>query len=151
MTNAGTGHRKELARLLRGTLSCPRQHKDEVSLAMLGMPGMQDPRRQPLRIIAIRPTSIRLECADCGLRFGIHPVNLADVLAAEKTPSPEQIEALARKDAAANLQSYHSVLAHYRREVDRIVGEEREKVLGPHREAIAAAKPRKGQIRFPKR
>jgi hypothetical protein len=36
------------------------------------------------------------------------------------------------------------------RTAQRVAGEHREKVLGPHRKGVVAAKPRKRQIRFPK-
>jgi hypothetical protein len=111
--------------------------------------GMDSPDRKPLRVVAFRPNSTRLECRDCGLRFSVDPENLADAFAQREAPTPAMIEAKARQAAKDNPALYLDALAETRRSAARFVDEQREKVLGPHRRAVAMAKPRKRQIRFP--
>lgn len=112
---------------------------------------MDSPGRKPLRVVAYRPKSIRLECRECGLRFSIDPVNLADTLAQREAPTPAMIETQARQAAKDNPALYLDALSQSKRLAARLVDEQRAKVLEPHRQALDAARPRKGQIRFPTR
>jgi hypothetical protein len=109
------------------------------------------PNRKPLRVVAFRQKSVRLECRECGLRFSIDPENLAETVARQKAPTPEKIEAQAREVAARDPRQYLTALASTKELAARFIAEQRNEILEPHRRGVAMAKPRKGQIRFPKR
>src|SRR3954451_284336 len=86
--------RDELGQLLREALRCPMRHGGMEALLDMGSPD-----RKPLRVVAYRPNSIRLECRECGLRFSVDPVNLADTLAQREAPTAAMIETQARQAA----------------------------------------------------
>jgi hypothetical protein len=109
------------------------------------------PSRKPLRIVAFRQRSVRLECRECGLRFSIDPENLAETVARREAPTPTQIEAQARQAAADDPRQYLATLARTNELAAQFATEQRNRVLEPHRRGVAMTKPRKGQIRFPKR
>jgi hypothetical protein len=135
----------ELGDLIRRSLRCPfcRPSLEAV------MP-LPSGTSKPLRIVAFRQKSIRLECRQCGLRFSIDPANLADVIVGREAPPQEVIERWARRDVATPGQ-YLETLAQVKKAVARATEEERNRILALHRQGVAAAAPRKGQIRFPPR
>lgn len=141
--------REELGTLLRATLDCPLCASTDGVSALLS--GVSQKDRKPLRVIAFRIRSIRLECRSCGLRFSVDPDNLADVVAEKQQPTPAKIEADAREKAGNNPTAYLPTLMEMQRLAAEFRHRNREKVLAPHRRALQAARPRKGQVRFPKR
>jgi hypothetical protein len=141
--------REELGALLRDVLRCPFCAAAAANpLAALANLGSQ---HKPLRVVAFRPRSIRLECRACGLRFSIDPENLADTFAKRQAPTPEMIERQAREATAESPGQYLDALAEFKRLAIRFEAEQRNRILGPHRQGVAAATPRKRPIRFPKR
>jgi hypothetical protein len=138
----------ELGDLVRRSLRCPFCRPSLE--AVMPLPSGASSTTKPLRIVAFRQKSIRLECRECGLRFSIDPANLADVIVGREAPPQEVIEAWARKDAATPGQ-YLETLAHHKKAIARKAAEERNRIVQLHRQGVAAAAPRKGQIRFPKR
>jgi hypothetical protein len=106
---------------------------------------------KPLRVVAYRTSSVRLGCRECGLRFSIDVENFAHTLAEKQRPSPGQIEAQARASSADDPRQYLAALARARELADQFVGEKRQAILEPQRRGASEGKPRRGQIRFPKR
>src|SRR5215216_4024256 len=98
--------RAELGELLRDTLRCPMRHG-----GIEAMLGMSNPNAKPLRIVAFRPRSVRLECRECGLRFSIDPENLADTIVRREAPTAAEIERQARERSADDPRQYLANLA----------------------------------------
>jgi hypothetical protein len=149
-----TSARDELGNLLRSTLHCP---NCPPSLAAV-MPGplQSENGESTLRIVAYRQRSIRIECRRCGLRFSIDPANFADVRARAEVPPPEMLQGMIEDKARSVMATnpgveYLTALLVAKDSVQRFVDHQRDQVLNLHREGVKAAKPRRGQIRFPKR
>ena len=141
---AMSDHHAALGALLRRHLHCP---SCITPIELFGAP----PDRKPLRIVAFRHKSIRLECRDCGIRFSIDPENFADVVARKHAPPRDAMEAQARTMVADAPGKYLSALAAVKQTVERRVDEERRRIVDLHRQGLGDAKPRKGAIRFPPR
>ena len=109
------------------------------------------PDRKPLRVVAFRQKSIRLECRDCGIRFSIDPENFADIVARKHAPPPQAMEAQARTMTAEAPGKYLSALAAVKQTVERRLDDERRQIVDLHRQGVQAATPRKRPIRFPPR
>ena len=144
-----TRPRDELGDLLRKQLRCPTCPTG--GLGGLGALMGADDQRRPLRIVAYRKSSVRLECRDCGLRFSIDVDNFARTQAERQRPPAKVIEGWARKEIADNPGEYLTALAALRHQVDQVVDERRQAIVELHHRALATAKPRRGQIRFPGR
>jgi hypothetical protein len=139
--------RDQLGETLRENLSCP---FCSATPSQLGF-GMLGAQAKPLRIVAYRKTTARLECRKCGLRFSIDVENFATTMAEQIRLPDQTVEQFARDAVEENPSQYLNALTHYRSEANRYVAEERGKILEPHRAGLAVDKPRRGQIRFPKR
>jgi hypothetical protein len=145
--------RDDLGDALRKRLHCPMcSGALDSALAMLGGGAFGgDNDTKPLRVIAYRKTSVRLECRECSLRFSVDVRNFAHAVAERQRPPDDVVERAARKLAADDPTQYLHALAHCRQQADKFVVDQRRAILEPHRRGIAAGKPRRGRIRFPKR
>ena len=141
--------RDELGDLLRKRLRCPMCSADP--FAGLGALAGDDDDRKPLRVVAYRKNSVRLACRTCGMRFSIDVENFADTVAERQRPPAEVVEREAQKRTADDPGEYLTALAALRQHTDRLVDERRRAIRELQRRAVAAEKPRRGQIRFPKR
>lgn len=145
--------RAELGAILRKNLHCPLCSPTGVGdvMSMMAMGGGPDVEVQPLRIVAYRKTSVRLACRSCGLRFSIDVPNFATSVAERRRPPDSQIDAMARSLVKDNPADYLKALTHCRSQADAYVTEQRNEILNHHLEGLAAERPRRGTIRFPKR
>ena len=142
--------RDELGRLLRQALHCP-ACAPPVESMMVPLPMRSKSGSSSLRVFAYRQKSIRLECRECGLRFSIDPVNLAEVMARQMTPPRDVVEEKARQLADGDPSAYLGGLARVREAANRFVEEERHRVVSLHLDGLKSTTPRKRPIRFPKR
>ena len=76
--------RAELGETLRQQLCCPLCSADP-SRSIAALLGGQT-QTKPLRVVAFRVSSVRLECRECGLRFSIDPENFTRTVAEQKDP-----------------------------------------------------------------
>jgi transcription elongation factor Elf1 len=143
-----TKPRDELGKILRKRLHCPVCSPTGLLAAVMA-PDESDGK--PLRVVAYRKSSVRLACRTCGLRFSIDVKNFADVVAERGRPPDGEIEAAARKLSKDNPADYLAVLAHCRTRADDYVRDQRNEILQHHQAGVAADRPRRGRINFPKR
>jgi transcription elongation factor Elf1 len=143
-----TQPRDELGRSLRKHLHCPMCSPAGVLAVMMAAGEESDAK--PLRVVAYRKTSVRLGCRNCGLRFSIDVKNFATAVAERGRPPDGEIEAAARR-LAKEPAEYLGLLAHFRSKADTHVRDQRNEILRHHQAGLAAERPRRSRINFPKR
>jgi hypothetical protein len=153
ITGMGNPH-TQLGDLIRTALKCPMCTQGAEGMGgMLATfaPVTMRPTTKPLRIVAYRPKSIRIECRTCGLRFSIDPENFADTVARSESPPPETIERRVRQETADSPGDYLTALHKAQQAFEHRTRRRRNEIVGWHRQGVEAAAPRKGAIRFPAR
>ena len=145
--------RQELGKLLRKTLHCPLcPRRVELDTGGFGSVTAGAEDRAPLHVVAFRIKSVRMECPECGLRFSIDPVNLADVVGRKAAMPKDQIEFEAQMMAREDPSRYLEALTRVKALNDRQVREARNRVLEPHRKGVETTNSRSsGRVRFPKK
>ena len=135
------GPRDALGEFLRESMHCP--------LCRLPLEGMlgRGTSRKPLRVVAYRPRSVRLECRDVVAVLDRSRDTWRRDRPAAGT-NGAQVEAQTRQAAADDPGQYLAALARAKELAVRYTAEQRNVILDRSRRGVADATPRKAQIRL---